>query len=117
MVLIKMPEIRTGPVRVSGYALKLRRAVNAALRDYYREKKLSIRDVNEVLGDLNKKIYNVLVERFSVPKDAIVNIILNYDVEENRFVIKDIKVEVYDLDEIVTRTATAEIKKLLSLTT
>lgn len=110
-----MPETRTGPVRVSGYALKLRKAVNAALREYYKEKKLSIKDVNQVLGELNTKIYSVLVEKFGVPKDAIVNIILNYDVEENKFVIKDVKIEVYDLNEILTRTTTTEVKKLLNL--
>ncbi len=111
-----MPEVRTGPVRVSGYAIKLRRVVNAALRDYYKEGRLKTKDVNEYLSDLNAKIYNVLVERFEVPKDAIVNIVLNYDVEENRFVVKDIVIEVYDLNEILTKNATNEVKKQLGLT-
>ncbi|ABN69326.1 conserved hypothetical protein [Staphylothermus marinus F1] len=110
-----MPEVRTGPVRVSGYALKLRRVVNAALRDYYKQKTLDAKEINNIISDLNAKIFNVLVERFEIPKDAIVNIILNYEVENNKFVIKDIKVEVYDLNEILTRNATTEIKKIIGL--
>ncbi|ADI31731.1 DUF2258 domain-containing protein [Staphylothermus hellenicus] len=110
-----MPEVRTGPVRVSGYAIKLRRVINAALRDYYKQKVLNAKEINNIISDLNAKIFNVLVERFEIPKDAIVNVILNYEVENNKFVIKDIKVEVYDLNEILTRNATAEIKKNIGL--
>ena len=112
-----LPEVRTGPVRVSGYAIKIRRVVNAALRDYYKEKKLDPKEINNLLSDLNTKIYNVLVERFEIPKDAVVNIVLNYEIEENKFVVKDILIEVYDLNEILTKNATAEVKKLLGITT
>lgn len=112
-----MPESRTGPVRVSGYAIKLRRVVNAALKEYYREKKIDIKNVNEVLSALNAKIYSVLVERFAVPKDAIINIILNYEVEDSNFVVKDVAIEVYDLNEILTRNATSEIRRYLGLAT
>ena len=110
-----MPEVRTGPVRVSGYALKLRRVVNAALRDLYKEKKIDAKEVNKAISDLNAKIYQILVEKFEVPKDAIVNIVLNYDVEDGKFVVKDIRVEVFDLNEILTRNTTNEIKKILGL--
>lgn len=112
-----LPEVRTGPVRVSGYAIKLRRVVNAALRDYYKEKRLNTKEINDLLSDLNTKIYNVLVNRFEIPKDAVVNIILNYEVEDNKFVIKDLKIEVFDLNDILTKNATIEVKKLLGLTT
>lgn len=110
-----LPEVRTGPVRVSGYAIKLRRAVNAALRDLYKEKKLDAKEVNKLISDLNAAIYNVLVERFEIPKEAIVNIVLTYDIENERFVIKDINIEVYDLNHILTRNTTNEIKKALGL--
>jgi len=111
----RLPEVRTGPVRVSGYAIKVRRVINAALKDYYKEKKLDPKEINQFLSDLNAKIYNVIVERFEIPKDAIVNVIIEYDVEEGRFVVKDLKIEVFDLDEILTRNVTAEVKKSLSI--
>ncbi len=110
-----MPEVRTGPVRVSGYAIKLRRVVNAALRDYYKQKVLNAKDINKLISDLNAAIYNILVEKFEVPKDAVVNVILDYDVEDGQFKIKDIKIEVFDLNEILTRNTTMEIKKKLGL--
>ena len=110
-----MPEVRTGPIRLSGYALKLRRVVNAALRDYYKQKKLDAKEINNIISDINAKIYNILVEKFEVRKDAVVNIILQYEVEDNKFLIKDIKIEVFDLNEILTRNATNEIKKLMGL--
>jgi len=110
-----LPEVRTGPVRVSGYALKLRRVINAALRELYKEKKVDPKEINNALSNLNAKIYSVLVERFEVPKEAIVNIVLNYDVLDGRFVIKDLKIEIYDLNDILTNNATAEVKKLLGL--
>lgn len=110
-----MPEVRTGPVRVSGYALKLRRVVNAALRDYYKKKDLDAKEINNIISDLNAKIFSVLVERYKVPKDAVVNIILDYEVEGNKFVIKDLKVEVFDLNEILTKNVTIEVKKSLGL--
>ncbi|RLG90001.1 MAG: DUF2258 domain-containing protein, partial [Thermoprotei archaeon] len=56
-----MPEVRTGPIRLSGYALKLRRVVNAALRDYYKQKKLDAKEINNIISDINAKIYNILV--------------------------------------------------------
>jgi len=111
-----VPETKTGPVRVSGYAIKLRRVVNAALKEYYKEKKLNPKEVNALLSDLNTKIYSVLVEKYQIPKDAIVNISLSYEVEENKLVFKDLKIEVYDLDAILTRNVTNEVKKLLGLT-
>ncbi len=110
-----MPEVRTGPVRVSGYALKIRRVVNAALKDYYKQKILDPKQINKIISDLNATIYNILVEKFEVPKDAVVNIVLNYDVEDNRFVIKDIRIEVFDLNEILTRNTTMEVKRVLGL--
>ncbi len=110
-----MPEVRTGPVRVSGYALKLRRVVNAALRDLYKEKKIDAKEVNKAISDLNAKIYQILVEKFEVPKDAVVNVVLNYEVEDGKFVVKDIRVEVFDLNEILTKNTTNELKKILGL--
>ncbi len=109
-------EVRTGPVRVSGYAIKLRRVVNAALRDQYREKKISAKKINEQISDLNAKIYSVVVERFEIPKEAIINIVLDFDVEEDVLKINNINIEIFDKDEILSKNTTNEVKKILGLT-
>ncbi len=89
--------------------------MNAALRDLYKEKKIDAKEVNKAISDLNAKIYQILVEKFEVPKDAVVNIVLNYEVEDGKFVVKDIRVEVFDLNEILTKNTTNELKKILGL--
>jgi len=108
-------EVRTGPVRVSGYAIKLRRVINAALRDMYREKKADSKKINEQISDLNAKIYSVIVERFEIPKDAVINIVLDFNVEENTLKINNIDIEVFDKDEILSKNTTNEVKKILGL--
>lgn len=108
-----MPTVRTGPVRVSGYAIKLRRVVNAALRSMYKEGRLNAKQINELLSELNRKIYSVLVEKFEIPKDTVVNITLEYYVEDSEFRVKDIQIDVYDRDDILSRNATSDVKKLV----
>ncbi len=108
-----MSVVRTGPVRVSGYAIKLRKVVNASLRPLYKEKKIDSKEVNAKISEINAAIYEVLINKFEVPKEAIVNITLEYDVEGGEFRIEDIKIEVYDLNEILTKNTTSEVKKLL----
>jgi len=114
--VVKMPSVKTGPVRVSGYALKVRRVINAALREYYKDKRLDPKEINALISDLNTKIYNVMVERFQLPKEAIVNISIDYDIVDNKFIINNVNIEVYDLSEILTKNITNEVKKLLTTT-
>ncbi len=40
-------QVKTGPVRVSGYAIKLRKAINGVLSDYYKQGKCSSKAINE----------------------------------------------------------------------
>ena len=108
-----MPQVRTGPVRVSGYALKLRRAVNATLRDYYSKGELNSKEVNNVVSEVNRSIYSVLIEKFEVPKDAVVNVVLEYEVEDGRFKVKDIVVDVYDRDDILSKNVTEEVRRII----
>ncbi len=108
-------EVRTGPVRVSGYAIKLRRVINASIRATYKEKKIDTKKINEQISDLNAKIYSVLVERFEIPKDAVVNITLDLELEDDTLKINNISIEVFDRDEILSKNTTNEVKKILGL--
>lgn len=111
----RLPIVRTGPVRVSGYAIKLRRVVNAVLRDMYKKGELDSKKINEQISDLNAKIYSVLVDRFEIPKEAITNIVLDFDITEGSLKINNIEIEIYDKDAILSRNTTNEVKKLLGL--
>lgn len=110
-----MPTIRTGPVRVSGYAIKLRRVMNAILKEYYSKGELDSKKVNETVSDMNRKIYSALVERFEIPKEAIVNVIVECDVESGELKIRDVAVDVYDRNEILSRNVTSEVRKSLGI--
>ncbi len=106
-------EIRTGPVRTSGYALKLRRAVNAALRDFYKKGELDPKKVNETITELNRIAYEVIVDKFQVPKEAVVNILVKIGREGDTVKIKDVNIEVWDKDEILSNNITKEVKNKL----
>ncbi|WP_440059754.1 DUF2258 domain-containing protein [Thermogladius sp. 4427co] len=115
-----MSVVKTGPVRLSGYAIKLRRVVNASVSSVLKErpdiqKKDVQKKVNEVLTNLNKLIYSLLVEKYMAPKDAIVNIELEYEISDTDFKLKNIKIELYELNTTISDEATSELKKMLGI--
>ena len=111
---IETQEVRTGPVRSSGYAIKLRRTINAVIRPLVKEGSLDSKQVNEELTRLNKALYEALVERFEIPKDAVVNITVRYQVKDKEFKIEDVEVDVYDKSDVLSRNVTQEVKKMLA---
>lgn len=111
-----MVEVKTGPVRLSGYALKLRRVFNATFRDKYKSGELDPGAINQDVSELNRKIYEALVQKFEIPKEAIVNIVVDYEISSDKHLkINDITIEIYDKDEILSRNATKEVKSKLGL--
>ncbi|MGC8556943.1 MAG: DUF2258 domain-containing protein [Fervidicoccus sp.] len=107
--------LKTGPVRMSGYALKLRRATNAALRKIYQEKKIEPKIANQMLTDLNKSLYEILINKYNIPKDAVINIELVLDISDSNLNLKDINISIYDKDDILSGNVTKELKQLLKL--
>jgi len=109
-----VPVVKTGPLRLGGYAIKLRRVVNAVLREKYKSGEINSKTVNKQLSDINAVIYNVIVEKYQIPKDAIINIVLDFDVVEGRIKVNSIEVELYEKIEIISRNASQEILKLIT---
>lgn len=107
-------EVKTGPVRSSGYAIKLRRAINATIRPLVKEGALDSKQVNEELTRLNKALYKAMIERFEIPKDAVVNVTVRYQVRDKEFEIEDVKVDIYDKSDVLSRNVTQEVKRMLS---
>ncbi|MEM4475657.1 MAG: DUF2258 domain-containing protein, partial [Fervidicoccaceae archaeon] len=106
--------VRTGPVRTSGYALKLRRAVNAVLRDAYKSGRLDSRQVNQTITELNRVIYDVMVGRYEIPKESIVNVQVELEERESVVVVKNVLIELWNRDELLSRALTKEVLKRLS---
>ncbi|MEM0020860.1 MAG: DUF2258 domain-containing protein [Fervidicoccaceae archaeon] len=111
--------VKTGPVRTSGFALKLRRSINAALREAYKDKKISPTEVNKALTDINKILYELIVSEFSLPKDTVINIQITFDILDGKLSINDISIEVFVKDEILSKAITNKMrgKALLTSTT
>jgi hypothetical protein len=107
--------LRTGPVRSSGYALKLRRVVNAALRPLIKGGTLTADQVNEELTKLNRALYSYIVEKYLIPKEAVVNVTLRYTVEGGRFSITDAQVDIYERDDILSNNVTEGVRRDLQL--
>ena len=106
-------EVRTGPVRVSGYSIKLRRVINGVLSDKFKKGELDSKAVNESISELNRKLYEVIVDEFKVPKDAVTNIVVKFNVKDNKIIVDDITVEIFDRDEILSNNVTKEVKNRL----
>jgi len=105
--------VRTGPVRVSGYAIKIRRVINGVLRKYYTGDGLDSKKINEGISHLNSKIFEIVVSRYKVPKEAVINIQLSFKVEDNTVHVRDIDIEVFDKDDILSSNVTSDVKSLL----
>lgn len=112
MPIVGPYEVKTGAVRLSGYAIKLRRAVNKVLKPHF-GKELDAKLVNQSISDLNKKIYEIAVNRYKLPKECIVNVALKFSVEDNKVKVEDILIEVYEYASILSRNITAELKEAL----
>lgn len=105
---------KTGPVRASGYAIKLRRVVNAALRNLYKSKALNPKKVNDYITNLNKTLYQILIDRLGVPKDLVVDISGKIDVKEDSIEIRDVEVTLWEKDEILSKTVTRELREKIA---
>jgi len=106
---------QTGPVRVSGYAIKLRRVINGMLRPLVKEGKVDSKTLNESITHVNQAIYKVLAEKYNIPKQAVTNIVLVFTLEDSKVVPKSIEIEVFDKDEILSENTTKEVRLELGI--
>lgn len=105
---------RSGPVRVSGYAIKIRRVINRVLREYYSMDRLSSKLINQSISELNSKLYSVIVEKYNIPKEAVVNIAIEFSVTDNKIYVNNTGVGVFDKDGILSKNVTTAIKNMIS---
>jgi len=73
--------LRTGLVIAGGYADKVRRVLFAQLRDLLRAGELSNRDVAKAAAELNRLLYEIIVNRLGLDKGDVVRITVDYEVE------------------------------------
>ena len=80
--------LRTGLVIAGGYADKVRRVLFAQLRDKIKSGELTNQDVAAAAGELNRLLYEILVNRMKVDKGDVVRVTVEYEVEDGKIVFK-----------------------------
>jgi len=109
-------EARTGYVRVSGYAIKLRRVLNAILSEEFKKGELDTKVVNDKISTINSELFKVLVEELKVPKEAIVNIVLSFEPDKMEGIkVNGISIHIFEENKDLSEKATEAAKKALLL--
>ncbi|MEM1686345.1 MAG: DUF2258 domain-containing protein [Acidilobaceae archaeon] len=81
-----MATLRSGYVIAGAYADKLRRTLFAQTRELVKSGELTPQEVARASGELNRILYEVLVNRLRSDKGDVVRISVNYEVREGRIV-------------------------------
>ncbi len=79
-----MPTLRSGYIIGGAYADKIRRTLFAQTRDMVKSGELSAQEVARAAGELNRILYEILVDRVKIEKGDVVRINVNYTVEEGK---------------------------------
>jgi len=80
--------LRTGLVIAGGYADKVRRVLFAQLRDKIKSGELSNQEVARAAGELNRLLYEIIVNRLRLDKGDVVRITIEYEVEDGTITFK-----------------------------
>ncbi len=112
--------LRTGLVIAGGYADKVRRVLFAQLRDAIKSGELSNQDVARAAAELNRLLFEILVNRLHVDKGDVVRITIDYEVEppEIKWKLETLQIQVWrrvpdDEVEEVVRSAVASAEEYM----
>jgi len=78
-----MATLRTGLVIAGAYADKVRRVLFAQLRDKVKSGEISNSEVARASGELNRLLFDILVNRLNVDKGDVVRVTIDYDIEDS----------------------------------
>ena len=77
-----MPQLSTGLVIAGAYADKLRRVLFAQLRDKIKKKEITGQQVAQRAGQLNRLLFDIIVNRLKLDKGDAVRIRIEYEVKD-----------------------------------
>jgi len=78
--------LRSGYVIAGAYADKIRRTLFAQTRDLVKSGELTAQEVARAAGELNRVLYEILVNKLKTDKGDVVRISVEYSIEEGRIV-------------------------------
>ena len=104
-----MPQLSTGLVIGGAYANKLRRVLFAQLRGELKEGKIDSKQIAFRAGELNRILFEILVNKLKIDKGDVVRVRIEYEVED-----RDIKWKYDTLSiEVFRRVPDEEIESLV----
>lgn len=110
-----MPQLSTGFVIAGAYADKLRRVLFAQLRDAIKRGEIDNKTVAQRAGELNRLLFEILVNKLKIDKGDVVRIRIEYDVRDGDIVWKldTLRIEAFRRipDEEIERVIKESIKK------
>ena len=110
-----MPQLSTGFVIAGAYADKLRRVLFAQLRDAIKRGEIDNKTVAQRAGELNRLLFEILVNKLKIDKGDVVRIRIEYDVKDGDIVWKldTLRIEAFRRipDEEVEKIVKESIKK------
>ncbi len=78
-----MPQLSTGLVIAGAYADKVRRVLFAQLKDEIKSGKLTPQKVAQKAGELNRILFEILVNKLKIDKGDVVRIRVEYDLHDS----------------------------------
>jgi len=110
-----VPQLSTGFVIAGAYADKLRRVLFAQLRDAIKRGEIDNKTVAQRAGELNRLLFEILVNKLKIDKGDVVRIRIEYDVRDGDIVWKldTLRIEAFRRipDEEIERVIKESIKK------
>ena len=79
-----MPTLSSGLVIAGAYADKIRRTLFAQLKDHIRKGEITAQEVARAAGELNRILYEILVDRLRIDKGDVVRVRIEYDVIDSK---------------------------------
>ncbi|MEN2999152.1 MAG: DUF2258 domain-containing protein [Acidilobaceae archaeon] len=74
--------LRTGVVLGGGYALKVNRVFFAQVKEAVKRGELKKEEAKRAVSELNRTLYNILVEELKVEKEDVVRISIEYEIRD-----------------------------------
>ncbi|MEM4702287.1 MAG: DUF2258 domain-containing protein, partial [Archaeoglobaceae archaeon] len=116
-----MPKLSSGFIIAGAYADKIRRTAFAQLRDAMKEGVIKGEEIARSVAQLNRLLYNILVEELKVEKGDVVRIVIEYELSQGKvnWKLDTLKVEVFKKvsDDLVRKALESGLSKAEAIMT